>query len=138
MAPILAAPAPEIHALSRIAPRIALTVTWEPDYDFVWDGDGPDPTDAGYQAYDVKVSAKTVVDGSLLVGDEYLGGSYAKPGQFDPDINGYLPQLLQEAVIALGRQIPGRRALQGLRDEVKAAKEYLTTVMHRRYAEQQR
>lgn len=94
-----------IKKLAKVAPSIHFSVVWEPDHNFRWDGDGPDPTERGYQAYDVAVYARAVVGGEHLEGVNYLGGSYSKPGKHDPNVHGYLNQMLDEALDELGRKV---------------------------------
>lgn len=86
-----------LELLRKIAPNIVFSVLWTPDDDFEWNGDGPDPAENGLYAYDVDFSAKTIVDGNFVTGRSSLGGCYSKPGEFDPDVHGYLVQNLLEA-----------------------------------------
>lgn len=90
--------------LKKVAPSIAVKTTWTPDNYFSWDGDGPDPTEEGYQAYDVDVWAKAIVDGEIVEGQGSIGGSYSKPGEHDPDVHGYFLDLLQKALADLYEQ----------------------------------
>jgi hypothetical protein len=119
-----------LKELKGIAPSIAFGVDYEVDPNFVWDGDGPDPREEGFEAYDIDVSATAVEDGKMVVGHGYLGGSYERPGEFDPDIGGYLPQMLQEAVQDLATQVSG-----DLLAQANAADKYLDEVLHLRYEE---
>lgn len=88
---------PLLEKLKKIAPSIVFEVDHTRDPDFHWDGDGPDPADEGFDAYDVDFSAKTIVKGELLEGVAHLGGTYEKPDEIDPDVGGFLTQKLQEA-----------------------------------------
>jgi hypothetical protein len=110
--------------LKKIAPDISFKTTWTPDPNFRWDGDGPDPAEEGYQAYDVDVFARAIVNGEIVEGRNSLGGSYSTPGEHDPDIHGYLPQMLEEATAELQSQVRGDLAKQA-----KAARQYLTQAM---------
>jgi len=94
-----------IKKLAKVAPSIHFSVKWEPDHNFRWDGDGPDPSERGYQAYDVAVYARTIVGGEHLEGVNYLGGTYSKPGKPDPTVGGYLNQMLDEALDELGSKV---------------------------------
>lgn len=96
---------PLIKKLAKVAPSISFSVTWERDPYFRWDGDGPDPADEDYEAYDVDVYARAVMGGEALEGVAHLGGSYSKPGHHDPDVHGYLNQLLDEALDELGKNM---------------------------------
>lgn len=127
----IAAPA-ILDGLKKHAPLIAFSVSWTPDPNFVWDGDGPDPADEGYEAHDVDVFARAVVEGELMEGRDSLGGAYERPGSFDPDIHGYLPQMFQEAVDELAKLVSGATLKQA-----KAASRYLTRVLQARFKEQE-
>ncbi len=120
--------------LKQIAPSIHFDVKYELDPSFVWDGDGPDPRDEGYDAYDVDVSASAVVDGHMVHGIESLGGTYDRPGKHDPDIGGYLPQMLEEAVMDLRK----KRLPASLAKEAKEAQAFLKTTLKTRYSQQRR
>lgn len=123
----------EFEDLKRIAPSIAFSVTWEIDPYFRWDGDGPDPRGEGYEPHDVDVRARAIVGGEVVEGFASLGGVYEKLGEFDPDIHGYLLEMLDEAVDDLSKEVSGR-----LLTEAKAARRYLKKAMHARYEAQQR
>jgi len=91
--------------LAKAAPHIAFSVSYVEDPNFVWDGDGPDPREEGYAPYDVTVTAHTIINGVSFEGNNYLGGTYEKwgprghgPENPEPDIGGYLPQMIDEAL----------------------------------------
>jgi hypothetical protein len=89
--------------LAKAAPHIAFSVSYVEDPNFVWDGDGPDPKEDGYAPYDVTVTVHTIINGVKFEGDNYLGGTYEKwgsqgPEDPEPDIGGYLPQMIEEAL----------------------------------------
>lgn len=84
--------------LARLAPQISVMVTYEEDPGYEWDGDGPDPRSEGYEPYDVIVSAETISAGTSVHGASHLGGVYERPGQWDPTVGGYLPQMVDEAL----------------------------------------
>ena len=119
--------------LKKIAPSIAFSVEHTVDRDYEWDGDGPDPREEGFDPYDVDVYATAIVDGDEVEGRASLGGTYDKPDDIDPDIGGYLPQMLQEAAEELASKVSGP-----LRAEAKAASKYLKDVMRSRYDKEQR
>lgn len=121
--------------LKEVAPNIAFKVRWDQDPNFRWDGDGPDPADEGYIAYDVTFSAKAIEDGELISGEAYLGGSYSKPGEHDPDVHGYLPQKLDEALEDLGNM---DIRSETHRQQILAARKFLKDVMHARYERERR
>ncbi len=116
------------HELKRLAPSIVFSVEHTEDPNFEWDGDGPDPAEDGYVAYDVEVRAMTIVDGEEIEGVNYLGGSYDKPHEKDPDVHGYLPQMLDASLDDLMGELSGAVLRQA-----KAAKKYLGEAMKRRY-----
>lgn len=123
----------ELRGLKSVAPSIAFSVSWEIDPYFRWDGDGPDPREEGYEPHNVDVYARAVVGGEVIEGRASLGGVYEKPGEFDPDIHGYLPQMLKETVDEISKEFRGR-----LLSEAKAAKKYLKDAMRARYEAQRR
>lgn len=96
-----------LEGLRKIAPSVAISVSWELDSYFSWYGDGPDPREEGYSLYNVTVTAKAIVDGEEEEGHAYLGGSYSKPNEHDPNIHGYFPQMVDEALSDLYRTISG-------------------------------
>lgn len=127
------APAAIFKKLKQIAPNIAFSVSHTADPYHSWDGEGPDPRDEGFSPYDVEVTARAIVYGEEVQGQDTLGGSYDKPGEFDPDLYGYLPQMLREAVDDLAKQ---RLVVGSLLKQAHAASKYLKEVMRKRYEEQ--
>lgn len=122
---------PLIERLGQVAPSISFSVDWEPDHSFRWDGDGPDPAEEGFVAYDVTFTAATIARGKLVEGHTYLGGSYSKPGEHDPDVHGYLDQKLDEALDELRQEV-------GPLPDIKRAKDYLKQNMRKEYEAQRR
>jgi hypothetical protein len=92
----------KLEQLRAHDPGVAIVVSRQPDPSFVWDGDGPDPVEDGFSAYDVTVQAIRVLDGRRIIGEAHLGGSYYRLGEPTGEINGYLPQMIDEAVHELG------------------------------------
>lgn len=123
----------EFRDLKRIAPSIAFTVNWEVDPYCVWDGEGPDPRNEGYECYDVDVFARAIVGGEVVEGRQSLGGVFEKPDEFDPDIHGYLLGMIDEALDELSGQLSGPVA-----SEAKKAKDYVKQAMNIRYERQRR
>lgn len=119
-------------ALRRIAPNIAFSVEHTEDPNYRWDGDGPDPAEDGYVAYDVDVFARAIEGGEIVEGQDSLGGVYEIPGEFDPDIGGYLPQMLAGAIDELKSEVRGP-----LREQALAADKFMDEVSHAISAEQQ-
>ena len=84
--------------LGQVAPSIAFSIEYTEDPHFQWDGDGPDPTDEGYVAYDVDVYARAIAGGETIEGRDSLGGTYDKPHKKDPNVGGYLIDMLGQAL----------------------------------------
>jgi hypothetical protein len=120
----------QIYAtLRKIAPNIRFSAEWNQDESFVWDGNpDDDPTEFGYVAHDVDVTARAIVYGDDVEGRQSLGGVYDKPYEKDPDIHGYLPQMLEEAAADLERQVTGE-----WKKQLQAARKYLKEVLRGRY-----
>ena len=94
-----------IAQLARVAPGVHIATTWEGDPTFPWDGDSPDPITYGYYPHDVTVTATKIDRGNLHEADSHLGGSYSEPGgPHCPDIHGYFPQMVEEALEELGEE----------------------------------
>lgn len=91
--------------LATVASAIHFAVEYELDSHCSWDGDGPSPRERGFSPYDVTVSATVIVNGEMLTGQAHLGNCWEKPGKFDPDIHGYLPQMIDEALDDLSEAI---------------------------------
>lgn len=91
--------------LSKIAPSIIFNSIYIPDDNYVWDGDGPDPREEGYETFNVDVGAKTIMHGRMFEGHDYLGGVYGKHGEFDAEIDGYLYQMVEAALNDLKSKI---------------------------------
>lgn len=143
-----------LNGLKRIAPNVEVEILWEEDPNFVWDGDGPDPVDDGYVAYDVSVKVTAVTtDEEGFEGANYLGGVYELPGVEDPDIHGYFTGMLQEALQELYTNMTGREAPKASRkswdpreesdrrevaEEVADAIKFVTRSMHEIYERDQR
>ena len=115
-----------LRRLKEIAPQILFKVRRTVDPGFVWDGEDPDPREEGYQVYDVDVIARAIVNGEEIEGNASMGGHYDMPGDFDPDVAGYLPQMLEEAVGELTEQVKGsvveqaQKAGAYLKEEMRA------------------
>lgn len=117
--------------LAELAPSISFGIVWEVDNYFSWDGEGPDPREEGFSPYNVTVSATSISKGKVIEGFAYLGGCYEKPGEKDPDVHGYLPQKLEEAIDDILDLLRG-----STKDQAEAAKAYLKKVMKLRHGNQ--
>lgn len=126
---------PLFAQLTAIASAIAFSISYERDDSFRWDGDGPDPREEGFDVYDVTVSASAIVNGTLVIGSDSMGGHYEKPDERDEDLGGYLPQMLDEAAADLARAL-GKSGCVDLLAQIESARAHLKTEMHRRYEEQ--
>jgi len=127
----------DIYAkLKKLAPSVAFSTSREPDLDCVWDGDGPDPRDDGFDPYIVVVTARTVHSGEILEEYEYLSGSYFKGDEPIGDVHGYLPQMLKEATneLMLKKELLPR---DGVYRQLELVHDYLTKLMRERWEEQQ-
>lgn len=93
--------------LARIAPCIAVETIWTHDPDAKWDFDDPNMDEDDYEAWQSEVKATIISQGQLVSGSAYLGGTWEKFGDFpwktNPDISGYFPQMLDEALEELAR-----------------------------------
>lgn len=101
---------PCIAALSLTRPDVAIEVTRSADVNFIWDGDGTDPVEEGFYAYDVAVTAFAIRNGKMLTGSAYLGGCYLKPDEPIAEVHGYLPQMVEEATNDLDEAITQHEA----------------------------
>ena len=125
------------ETLRRLAPSVSFGVDWAPDPNYLWGGDGPDPATEDYVAHDVAVVATLVAEGMVVQGFSYLGGVYEKRGEKDPDIYGYLPQMLAESAVDLLEGKGGERHLsKQMVSELESAVKYLEKVLKLRYDRQ--
>ena len=106
--------------LAAVAPSISIKTIWEHDTDcrcITKDCDMPADTDpADWQAWQSEVRAACIVNGSEISGSDYLGGTWEKfgddPAESNPEISGYLPQMIEEAIKELGKQVPTGHPVQ--------------------------
>ena len=122
-----------LAGLKKIAPQIAITTERQEDPNFVWDGDGKDPSEDGYVAYDVDVFARAIVDGETVEGRASLGGVYEQPGEEDADIGGYFAQMVDEALDELIAEVDGQ-----IKKQAQDAKKFMKGVMSQNYAASRR
>lgn len=83
------------NKLCKVASSIEITTTWTPSGE-AWDGYSPKLR--GLESYNVEVRARAIIFGSEVSTSAYLGSCWAKPGDFDPDVHGYFPQMALEAL----------------------------------------
>jgi len=142
-------PHPIIAALASIAPALNIRTEWEHDSDSRFSElqapgccfENEDPED--WQAWQSQIIATAICGGSLVTGHAYLGGTWEKwgedPAKSNPDISGYLPEMIGEALEDLqGRvaAIQSTPVLTNLQSQITAAMEYIRAEMGRRYDEQ--
>ncbi len=145
-----------LSGVRRIAPDVAINTHWEIDPYFIWDGDGPDPADRGYEPHNVQVSATVITEeGETVQGTDTLGGTYERDGVEDPNIHGYFPQMLQTALEELHVELAGKPVTRGrkewdpreadvdterkgLAEEIRAAVMFVKRSMEAIYAREQR
>ena len=84
--------------LRKVAPDIAFSLYWD---------ENPNPVPLvmsqqqfdrmikeGFREYSVDASAITVIRDQVVEVKSYLTGFFYRPGEKDPNLNGYLPELL--------------------------------------------
>jgi len=95
-----------LAALAVSRPDSAVSVKWELNESFEWNGDGPDPIEEGYYPHEVTVTARTIRGGKMIEGTSCLGGSYSEfNGPHCPMIHGDFPQMLDEAIAELDAEL---------------------------------
>lgn len=134
-ASLTAIPEPFASRLRELAPSVSFTVSREIDLHDRWDGDGPDPRDDGFDAYDVDVTASAIVGGELIEGSASLGSSYFRPDEPTGELHGYLPQMLDEAAEELQQVLAWKGDPLAHAAELNGARAWLKAEMHRRYEE---
>jgi hypothetical protein len=88
-----------LERVKREHPGFIFEIEQDIDEHFVWEGEANDPRlDGDGQFYDILVYAKAIVDGEFVTGEAVLGSTYMDYGQPLGDVNGYLEQLLKDAV----------------------------------------
>ena len=113
-------PADLLAKLAVVAPSIAIETIWGHDMDcrdITKDCDMPADTDPDdWQAWQSEVRATAIIGGSEISGSDYLGGTWEKygdnPAKSNPEISGYLPQMILEAINELGKQAPTGHPIQ--------------------------
>lgn len=130
-------PEPLAAALKRLAPSVIFSVSAEIDPCYRWDGDGPDPVENGFDAYDITVKALTIDCGTIREGEAYLGGSYFEPDEPTGEIHGYLLQMLEEAAEELQKEL-ARWINKSVfvNEQLAAVRSHLKAAMQTAYDEQ--
>ena len=111
--------------LATVAPSIQIGTIWEPDpdlYDIRKDCDGFDEDPNDWQAWQSEVRASAVVEGDLVTGSAYLGGTWERagdsPNDSNPEISGYESGMTCDALKELAKSVPEDHPLHG---EIEAA-----------------
>lgn len=124
--------------LALLAPGIAVAVHWTRDDDARWSDISealPGESRDDWQAWETEVRATAIVKGKEIVGNAYLCGTWEKygdnPAQSNPDISGYLPQKIAEALEELNSAGCG-----SLLSEIAPARNFMRQEMQERYDEQ--
>lgn len=94
---------PKIQSLKISRPGIYVSILWSIDTDYVWDGEPSQ--EPGSPPYVAEVRAVQIVDGKMYSGSDYLGGCYPEEDGFDPEISGYFPQMLDDALAYLDENL---------------------------------
>jgi hypothetical protein len=121
-------------SLTHLAPSIVIETLWEhdPDAHSEWKtlaapgnalhGEDPD----NWECWQSEVRARAIWNGTLLTGSAYLGGTWEKAGddprKSNPEISGYEPQMTDEALTELAKQLPPHHPAL---TEIEAARSHL-------------
>lgn len=122
--------------LRTIAPSVAITVSREIDEHELWDGEGPDPREDGYQPYCVDVTSRIILDGEIVEARESLCSSYYLDDEPIGEAHGYLPQMLQESLKRLRSDNDDVAFPAYILKELGEANIYLKRVMRESYEKQ--
>ena len=126
--------------LAKIAPSVSFKTTWEPDQDAKWDVEDPSLDANDFQAWQSDVCASVIAGGKLHEGHAYLGGTWEKfgddPAKSNPDISGYLLQMLDEAAEELRASLSETDS--PVLTELERARTYLSDTMQARYIAESR
>lgn len=126
--------APEIKAaLAKTAPSIEFLTSKEVDHSYEWDGDGPDPIDDGQYPHDLTFTARTIVNGEMVEGESFLGGSYYEICEPVGDAHGYLLQQLKEAAQELITELRKTNGTSWLVNQLYCAIDWINAESRRQY-----
>ncbi len=97
-----------ISGIGRVAPDVEISINWQEDPYFEWDGEGPDPRNSGYIPYYVTVRAEILTEEDIIIfGEDHLSGVYAKEYEQADDIHGYFTGMVFEALGELYKKASG-------------------------------
>ena len=132
--PLTAIPSEIAARLATFAPSISFSVSREIDENYRWDGDGEDPAENGFDAYTITVTARAIIDGQIVEGENSLGGSYFQDDEPTGEIHGYLLQMLAEAAKDLCDTLSRRGWYSGERlEQLADARCYIRQAMRAAY-----
>lgn len=124
--------------LCSTAPSVCIETIWEHDGDATWDIEDPTLDPADFNPWRSEVRASAIINGELVHGSAYLGGTWEKygdhPSKSNPEISGYELQMTEEALRDLARQVPSDR--REIHDEILWACIIVEKKMKERYDEQ--
>lgn len=118
--------------LRELAPSVSFEVEWSPDEDARWEKEWGEQ--GNFEAYNTDVRAKAIVKGEIIEGWECMGGTWEIPDKKDPEIGGYLPQMLLGAAEDLMKQVIPME----LEKELTACVLFLKALLRERWEAQQR
>lgn len=124
--------------LVTLCPSIAIETIWEhdvsPHMEIFDPGNGLDGEDPdGWQCWQSEVRASAIVNGEILTGSDYLGGTWEKygdnPWESNPEISGYELQQTVTALQDLTVSFKGDTArFETLLAEIAAAVAYIESI----------
>lgn len=123
----------QLH-LATIAPQIEITTHWTPDTLHPTEILDIDPTarPSDWQAWQTDIKVRAISGGKLHTASAYMCGTWekrrAKPWNANPDVSGYEPQMIAEALRELGESLPDTAVLLG--DQIAAALEAIRNFNH--------
>lgn len=95
-----------IEHLATELPFVSIETIFESDADAVWDVESDDLDEDDFEAWNTEIKATAIHNGKLLQGSGYLGGTWTKYGDYpDASIGGYFPQMCQEALRELAKNM---------------------------------
>lgn len=130
-----------LKRLATIAPSIAIKTDWTHDPDSRWSDISqcfdPDEDPDGWEPWNSEITASAIHGGKLATGSAYLGGTWERfgdnPEESNPDISGYAPQMIEEALSELLQEVSDN---QRIREECEAAIAYVKEWMRKDYERQ--
>ena len=118
--------------LRSVAPGIAIETRWEHDEFATWDIDDPSLSEHDFTAWSAEVRATAIVDGRIVTGSAFLGGTWEKFGDSpitsNPTISGYLPGMVEEALAELAPQLGESVTARYLAHQCATARDTITAV----------